>query len=50
MFDNQPLGQSSETKLIAISNMALDFASMGRIFEAGTKERFLTQVHQLLNK
>lgn len=50
MIDDEYAIQSTDAKLVAILNMAFDFTSMARVFESGTKKRFLGQIQHLLLK
>lgn len=51
MSDPSTPGEQAEAaKLIAIMNMAFDFTSMSRVFEKGTKDKFIQKVGVLLPK
>ena len=44
------LNRAEHAKLITILNMAFDFTSMSRVFEKGTKDKFIEKVQELISK
>ena len=51
MSDPSTPGEHAKAaKLITILNMAFDFTSMSRVFEKGTKDKFIEKVQELISK